>query len=205
MYGFICENCKKGRVKATKVEGYETKVEGIPFRVSHAEIGICDTCSAKYFNAREVRRWREEFYRTQSSRGGFLRPSEIRSTRKLLGLSIADFARLIGCSRQGLYNLESEERVAPQSRMADLLIRIVRESYEKGAVDAIAILQGIAIQTGLEIQPCCRAIPLNLPPQSAIPRNYGAQTTLSDCRFDDLFPARTMPIAFSPRLRRQVA
>lgn len=206
MYGFICENCKKGRVKATKVEGYETKVEGVPFRVNHAEVGICDNCGYKYFNAREVRRWREEFYRTQSSCGGFLKPSEIQSTRELLGLSIADFARLIGCSRQALYNWESEERVAPQSRMADLLIRILRQSYENGAVDAIEFLQRVAIQAGLDIRACHRTIPITMPSTQAHMRHSDVEeSTSADRRFEELFPVKMMPIAFSPRLKRQVA
>lgn len=81
-----------------------------------------------------------------------LLPDEIEAVRKSLGLSMEDFAYLIGCTRQSIYNWEKRNREKLQSRMADLVIKLVRHSFEIGKVDVINFLIEEAKKLGITIE-----------------------------------------------------
>jgi DNA-binding transcriptional regulator YiaG len=89
-----------------------------------------------------VRRWNELFSKDLEQRGHLLSPQQVRTIREHLGLSIAHFAKIIGSTRQSVYNWEREDRKSPQNRIADLLIRLIRESMTSGKVDVLEFLQG---------------------------------------------------------------
>ena len=87
-----------------------------------------------------------------------------------------DFAYLIGCTRQSIYNWEKKDREKPQSRMADLLIKLVRHSFEVGKVDVIDFLIKDAEGLGIAIEVKGKAntfvgkvIPLNV---KKVPKGY---------------------------------
>jgi hypothetical protein len=65
-----------------------------------------------------------------------------------------DFARLTGTTRQSIHNWE-KARLQP-SRMADLMMRLVKESYVSGKVDVISFLLDEAEKMGvtIELQRC---------------------------------------------------
>ena len=90
--------------KPRTISNYSTRIDGVPFVVDAAVVGVCDQCGAKYFNARESKRWRDLFVRTQTERGRILKHSDISELRDTLRLSVAEFACLVGCSRQALYD-----------------------------------------------------------------------------------------------------
>lgn len=140
MFNYICEECGKGSVKVKVFENYPTKIKGYPFVVDNAVIGVCDRCGGKHFDANETKRWDDLYNKDFESKHIFLLPDEIEVVRKSLGLSMEDFAYLIGCTRQSIYNWEKRDREKPLSRMADLLIKLVRNSFKIGKVDVINFL-----------------------------------------------------------------
>jgi len=140
LFEYNCTECGIGTVRTTRVQNYKTKIKGYPFVVDEAVIGICDNCKAKHFASSETKRWEELFYQSLEQRQAFLSPIEITELRKGLDLSMEDFARLIGCTRQSIYNWEKAARTFPPSRMADLVMKLVRGSLSYGKMDVLAFL-----------------------------------------------------------------
>jgi DNA-binding transcriptional regulator YiaG len=112
---------------------------------------VCDECHAKHFAALETARWRRAFEEAQSASS--LGPSEIRNIRSELQLPMEQFAFLIGCTRQSIHNWERPKRKSAQSRMADLLLKLVRKSYREGPVEVVSFLIDQARQQGVPIAP----------------------------------------------------
>lgn len=152
LFEYTCPECGLGTVRTTRFLNYKTKIKGYPFMVDEALIGVCDYCQAKSFTPEETKRWEELFYRSLEARQVFLSPQEIMDLRKALGLSMEDFARLIGCTRQSIYNWEKADRTSPPSRMADLLMRLARESLHSGMVDVLTFLLEEAKKWGVVIE-----------------------------------------------------
>jgi DNA-binding transcriptional regulator YiaG len=128
---------------------YGTKVRGQPFLVREAHVGVCDACGAEHFAAEETARWLQLFEEEQAKRQ--LGAEDIKRLREDLQLSMAQFAALAGCTRQSLHNWERVDRKRPQSRMADLMLKLVRESHSVGQVDVIKFLRSQASQVGITI------------------------------------------------------
>src|SRR5712691_1129742 len=135
LFEYPCPECGRGTVRTTRVQNYKTKIRGYPFVVDEALIGVCDQCGAESFAPEETKRWEESFSRSLEVRQAFLSPGEISELRKALNLSMEDFARLIGSTRQSLSMSEKEDRVSPPLRTADLLMKLVRQSLHAGSVD----------------------------------------------------------------------
>jgi len=152
-FGYSCQECGQGLVRETVFPEHRTRVRGAPFIVRDARIGVCDACGAKHFATAETLRWRQAFDEAQAPI--LLGPNDIRSIRNELQLSMEQFASLIGCTRQSIYNWERSNRKSVQSRMADLLLKLVRMANREGSVDVVSFLidqarqQGILIEFGL--------------------------------------------------------
>jgi len=151
MYEYVCQECGQGTVREKTVRSYKTKIKGYPFVVREATIGVCDKCQAEHFAAQETKRWEELFYQSLVKDKLFLLPEDIQRVRKALGLSMEDFALLIGCTRQSLYNWEKDDRTHPQSRIADLLIKLVEKSHSEGNVDVIGFLVKETEKVGISL------------------------------------------------------
>jgi putative zinc finger/helix-turn-helix YgiT family protein len=152
LFEYGCPECGLGTVRTTRVQNYKTKIKGYPFIVDEAFIGVCDHCEAEHFASEETKRWDELFYHSLEQRQAFLSPQEITELRKILGLSMEDFARLIGCTRQSIYNWEKQDRTSPPSRAADLLMKLVRRSIQVGPVDIVTFLLDEARKWGIVIE-----------------------------------------------------
>lgn len=152
MFNYICEECGRGTVREKIFHDYQTKIKGYPFVVSEAKIGICDKCQAKHFNSKETKRWEELYNQLLLSKNLYLSPSDILDVRESLGLSVEGIAYLIGCTRQSIYNWEKMDRDKPQSRMADLLIKLVRDSARLGEINVIDFLVEQAKQLGIDVK-----------------------------------------------------
>jgi len=151
MFEYTCQECGKGTVKEKMIRNYKTKIKGYPFVVPEATVGICDRCKAEHFAAEETKRWNELFSQSLEKNKFFLLPKDIARVRESLGLSMENFALLIGSTRQSLYNWENHERPHPQSRMADLLIKLVDKSRSEGEVNVIDFLVKEARKLGVFI------------------------------------------------------
>jgi putative zinc finger/helix-turn-helix YgiT family protein len=148
-FGYKCQECGQGTVMRKVFPEYKTKLRGYPVTVQNACIGVCDRCGAEHFDPNETLRWRMELEERQSE--SYLQPAEIRELRKQLGLSMEHFAVLLGCTRQSLYNWERANRLAAQSRMADLFMRLIRETHRSGHVDALNFLTAEASKLGFQL------------------------------------------------------
>lgn len=152
LFEYSCPECGRGAVKTTRVHNYKTKIKGYPFVVDEALIGVCDQCQAESFAPEETRRWEELFSRSLEAHHAFLLPEEIGELRKSLGLSMEDFARLIGSTRQSISMWEKTNRTAPPIRTADLLMKLVRQSLQSGPVDVPTFLLDEARKWGVVIE-----------------------------------------------------
>ena len=69
-----------------------------------------------------------------------------------MALSLEDFARLMGCTRQSVMAWEHPERSTPPSRMADLLLRVRQRAWTEGTVDVLTLLVEEAKNWGVAIE-----------------------------------------------------
>jgi len=152
MFGFKCEECGCGTVGEATRENFGVKFDRIPFVVPEAIIGVCEGCGAEYYDGREYKRWRKLFDEEQARTGGVLSPAEIRALREALRMTMSDFSALIGTTRQSLHHWEKDDREVPQSRMVDLMLRLVQEAVRRGAVDVVAFLAENARQAEIQIR-----------------------------------------------------
>ncbi len=152
MFEYPCPECGRGTVRTTRVHNYKTKIKGYPFVVDEALIGVCDQCHAESFAPEETKRWETLFSRSLEASQAFLSPEEITELRKALDLSMEDFARLIGSTRQSISMWEKGDRSSPPLRTADLLIKLVRQSLRAGPVDVLTFLLGEAQKWGVVIE-----------------------------------------------------
>ena len=136
-----CAKCGKGEIEFHKVKDFETMVRGVSFTVPEAVIGRCKSCGEKIFDPNEIRRWQQLYETDLLTRGKLLSAAEINKIREALELQINQFARLLGTTRQSVYNWERENRKSPQLRLADLLLRLIDESMKIGAVDVVEFLR----------------------------------------------------------------
>ena len=148
-FGYKCQECGQGKVLEKVFHEYQTKVKGYPLTVKDAHIGVCDRCGAQHFDPNETARWRTLFEEKQAE--SYLQPSDIRNLQKQLGLSMEQFATLLGCTRQSLYNWQRLDRSVPQSRMADLFMRLVRESLLEGEINVLSFLTSEAAKRGFDL------------------------------------------------------
>ena len=149
-FGYRCQECGQGTVQGQVVPKYRTRIHGLPFTVTDAQIGVCDQCKAEHFSAQETRRWNEMFDETRAPQ--FLASDDISQLRTSLGLSMEQFALLIGCTRQSVHNWERSDRKRVQSRMADLLLRLVKESEKCAHIDVPSFLVEQAKEIGPAVQ-----------------------------------------------------
>jgi DNA-binding transcriptional regulator YiaG len=148
-FGYKCQECGQGTVREQIFHGYKTRLKGLPLTVDHARIGVCDKCGARHFDRSETMRWRTLLDDKYAE--AYLQPSDIQELIKQLGLSMEQFANLSGCTRQSLYNWQRPGRSAPQSRMADLFLRLIRESQKVGAINVIDFLTEQAEKLGFSL------------------------------------------------------
>ena len=152
MFEYACPECGRGTVQTRRILNYKTKIKGYPFVVDEALIGECDRCETRSFAPEETKRWEELFTNTLEARHASLSPEEIKELRKSLGLSMEDFARLIGATRQSISMWEKEDRPSPPLRTADLLMKIVQKSLSTKSVDILPFLLEEARKWGMIIQ-----------------------------------------------------
>ena len=152
MFEYACPECGRGTVQTRRILNYKTKIKGYPFVVDEALIGECDQCGARSFAPQETKRWEGLFANSLEAHQAFLSPQEIKELRKSLGLSMEDFARLIGATRQSISMWEKEDRPSPPLRTADLLMKIVQKSLSGESVDILPFLLEEARKWGIVIQ-----------------------------------------------------
>jgi len=186
---FTCTECGTGTVRPQVLHNIERRFGQIAFVVPEGTVEVCDNCGAKFYPGPELKRWRELFEAEQERKAQVLSASEIRETRETLGLTMTDFAVLIGATRSSVHHWERDDRESAQGRMADLMIRLVREAAERWSVAVLAFLQQ---------RPGVQGVKLALAAPSAV---LGAQTRWPPQAYDGVFPTSKPERGSSPRLR----
>lgn len=151
MFGYKCQECHRGTVREATRKDFEVKFDRMPFVVPEAVIGECDVCGAEHFHGREYKRWRKLFEKQQAKTGGVLSPADIRALREALGMTMSGFSALIGTTRQSLHHWEKDDREVPQSRMVDLVLRLLEEGVRQGMVDVVRFLYETALASGIQL------------------------------------------------------
>ena len=192
MFGNRCEECGRGTVRETRRKDFQVPFDGIPFVVPEAIIGVCDVCGAINYHGREYKRWKALFHKHQSRTGGVLSPADIRAVREALGMTMSDFSALIGTTRQSLHYWEKDGREVPQSRMVDLMLRLLQEAVRRGAVDVVAFLADNARQAGIQMK-----LPSLVRPH---PSRSRAERWLDASKYDELYPRPRADARMSPHL-----
>lgn len=190
LFEYPCPECGRGTVRTTRVQNYKTKIRGYPFIVNEALIGVCDQCGAESFAPEETKRWEELFAQSLEARQAFLSPGEISELRKTLNLSMEDFARLVGSTRQSLSMWEKEDRAYPPVRTADLLMKLVRQSFQAGSVNVLSFLLDEARKWGVIIELRRPAAPL---------RQNGSVVLLPKRRPKGILHEEHRPVALAAR------
>lgn len=149
-FGYKCQECGQGTVRERVFHEYKTKLKGYPLTVEEAHVGVCDQCGAQHFDPNETIRWRTLLSERQAE--SYLQPVDIRNLQNLLGLTREQFAILLGCTRQSLYNWERPDRTAPQSRMADLFMRLIRQSHLVGEINVLNFVTSEAAKLGFDLK-----------------------------------------------------
>lgn len=152
LFEYACPECGRGMIRTTRIHNYKTKIKGYPFVVDEALIGVCDECNAESFTPEETQRWEEAFNRSLEARRALLSSQEVSELRTALGLSMEDFARLIGSTRQSISMWEKKNRTSPPLRVADLLMKLLRQSLHAGPVDVLTFLLEEAKKWGVVIE-----------------------------------------------------
>jgi len=151
MFGFECQECHKGVVRAQQRADIPFKVDGIPFNVPEGTVGVCDNCGAEVLSAKECKRWRALFEQMQQQSDRLLCPEDIMGLKAQLGYTTTQLAGLIGATRQSVTQWMNASRVAPQSRMADVLLRLVRECLATDSVEVLPFLTSLARDNGIDL------------------------------------------------------
>jgi len=201
MFNYTCEECGQGTVRENIFRNYQTKIKGYSFVVEEARIGVCDRCQAKHFNSQETKRW-EQLYEQQLEKNDiYLSPSDIVGIRESLGLTIEGLAYLIGCTRQSIYNWEKMDRTKPQSRMADLLLRLVRDSAQYGETKVNDFLVEQARRLGVNINLTGKVLPSNIIrlKTKSVLEEYLKQSSIWEPRLAAADRERKVVVAESPK------
>src|SRR5690349_18797708 len=125
MFDYKCPTCGNGTVREERKQDYVTEVQGVMVKIPEAVFGVCDQCKSRVVDRSERDRWAQVACKALSASDVHLTFEEIRDLRESLGLTISEFARLLGTTRQSVHNWERADRLGPQSRTIDLLLRLV--------------------------------------------------------------------------------
>ena len=90
------------------IPAYRTRLGGVAVVVKDARVGVCDNCGESIVSAVELRRWREVHRAQLANEGHTPTPAEVRQVREHLGLSVAQFASLLGVTRQAVHAWEKD-------------------------------------------------------------------------------------------------
>jgi len=157
-----CPYCDEGKVTITVVPEYATQLGGVPFTVKNARIGQCDSCERKVFGAKEIKRWEKELREELQARGTLVQAEQIRTIRESLGLSVIDFAFLMGVTRQTVHAWE-QSNGGVQLGPTALLLGLLAETLAEGENRVVGYLVTAAHERGQSISPVC----LQHPPTDA--------------------------------------
>ncbi len=136
MSRFKCPECGIGEMTPEVISNHTTKLGGIQVEVPNAHVSRCTNCGELSVGAAELKRWAQIQQQQLRGAGQLPSPAEVRATREALGLSVADFAKLLGVTRQTVYAWEREDLSALQLGPTSLLLGTLKEELD-GHLDSV--------------------------------------------------------------------
>lgn len=147
-----CPECKEGTIHKVIIEAYRAKLKGISFPVKNAEIGKCDSCDAELYSAKEIRRWERLLDEYLISEDLVPNSKQISDIREKLGLSVIDFAKLLGVTRQTVYGWENDKVKPLTIGPTSLLLSLLNEEQNGNIRGIVDFVIKVAQERGIEIQ-----------------------------------------------------
>lgn len=152
MSGYRCTKCGAGQMTPVTVGEYNARLGGIEFLVRDAKIRRCPECGEVAVGARELKRWRILLRQHLRERGQLPSGEDVRRLRGRLGVSISDFAGLMGVTRQTVYGWERKGEPMPLGPAALLLAALIQEASEEGSIRLLETLVCQARERGLAVE-----------------------------------------------------
>ena len=118
------------------IADYAACLAGITFNVKDARISTCKSCGEIVITAEELKRWEGLQQADLERRAEIPAPDVVRSTREAFGLSIADFATLLGVTRQTVHSWERKKSKGMTLGPAAILVKSLH-------AEAVGQLQGL--------------------------------------------------------------
>src|SRR6267142_1441274 len=99
-----CPKCVGGEMELVTQPTYVTQIKGARVEVPNAQFWRCSLCGEKSVSASELRRWESIAHAIVAS--SLPSAANVKSIRERLGLSVSDFAAILGVTRQTIYSWE---------------------------------------------------------------------------------------------------
>lgn len=152
MTAFKCPCCGTGEMVVEVVADHRTKLGGVPVRVKDARIAKCNHCGETSVSAKELERW-ERLQQEQLQQGRQVpSPADVRRIREWVGFSVADFAALLGVTRQTVYAWEREDTGGMQLGPGALVVKLLAEENAGRISGVTAHLVAAARERGHELE-----------------------------------------------------
>lgn len=169
-----CPSCGKEEMRLQVVADYETRLGGVPVVVPDARIGTCANCGETLVCADELERWRDLQRQQLQDAGQVPSAREVSRTRESLGLSVSDFAVLMGVSRQTIHAWERQDGRGMQFGPASLLVDLLREQLSGELTGICRALVAAALSRGQEVRSADNNPRCEAPPASATQGRFGS-------------------------------
>ena len=152
MIAFKCPYCGIGRMVVEVVHEHRTKLGGVPVRIKDARIAKCNHCGETSVSAKELERWQRLQQEQLRESRQVPSPAEVKRTREGLGFSVADFAALLGVTRQTVYAWERLDTGGMQLGPAALVVKLLAEESAGRMTGAAGYLVSAAQARGHELK-----------------------------------------------------
>jgi DNA-binding transcriptional regulator YiaG len=133
------------------ISEFSTRVGGVPVVIPEAHISKCTNCGETSVGAKELKRW--ELIQKEQLRDAGQIPSagEVTRIREAIGLSVSDFAKLLGVTRQTIHAWEREGCAALQLGPGALLLEVLAGERAGKTRGVLEFLARKAAQRGQEV------------------------------------------------------
>jgi len=148
-------------METREVSRYRTVLGGIAFEVPNARFRECPKCGEIAVSGPEIKRWRSALRDHLERIDAIPSSDDIRQLRDEIGCSAADFAAVLGVTRQTVHAWERADQRSLQLGPASLLLSLMLQDIASGRRAIWSRLVGLARERGQQLR--------DLPTEDATP------------------------------------
>lgn len=145
-----CPKCGEGKLHVETIDRYLTRIGGTQVEIPNATIARCNHCDEFVVAATEVKRWEAIARQQLLSSEVLLNPGQVKALRERLGLAVADFAALLGVTRQTVHAWERAD-VGMQLGPAALFLKVIEKELAGTVSGVLEVLVSLAKARGLDV------------------------------------------------------